>query len=75
MVEQVSIGKLFHVTVTKPYKQSFAANQVVRIGDAYNPFFQFYEGSREYPITHNGALVNVKAIAWLPSEIFLGACP
>jgi hypothetical protein len=65
MVEQVQDRKLFHVTVTKPYKQQFTANQIVHVGAGYNPFFQFYEGSREYPITHNGATVNVKAVAWL----------
>jgi uncharacterized protein DUF2441 len=48
-----------------PYKQAFVANQVARIGDAYNPFFHFYEGARDYPITHNGEIVNVKAVAWL----------
>jgi hypothetical protein len=65
MVEQVTDRKLYHVTVAKPYKQPFTAGQAVRIGDTNNPFFQFYEGSREYPITHNGAMVNVKAVAWL----------
>jgi hypothetical protein len=65
MVEKIKEQKLFHVTVAKSYKQSLVANQTVRVGDVHNPFFQFYEGSREYPITHNGATVNVKAVGWL----------
>jgi Protein of unknown function (DUF2441) len=65
MVEQVTDHKLYHVTVAKPYKTPFVADQVERIGETYNPYFQFYEGAREYPITHNGAIVNVKAVSWL----------
>ena len=65
MVEQVKDHKLYHVTVTKPYKQAFTANQVVYIGDTDNAFFGFYEGAREYPVNENGAIVQVKAVAWL----------
>lgn len=67
MVVQVTNHKLYHVTLTKPYKQAFTANQVVRIGDADNPFFGFYEGAREYPVTdsNTGATIQVKAVAWL----------
>jgi hypothetical protein len=66
MVEQVKDRKLYHVTLTKPYKQAFTANQVVRVGEAYNPFFGFYEGSREYPVTQaDGSVLQVKAVAFL----------
>lgn len=65
MVEQVKDHKLYHVTVTKPYKQAFTANQFVYIGDTGNAFFGFYEGAREYPVNENGAIVQVKAVAWL----------
>ncbi len=67
MVEQVQDRKLYHLTVTKPYKQALVAGQIVRVGETYNPFFGFYENAREYPITdrNTGATVNVKAVSWL----------
>ena len=67
MVEQVKDRTLYHMTVTKPYKKAFVANQVVRVGDAYNPFFGFYEGSRQYLITdsNTGDVIQVNAITWL----------
>ncbi|KIZ46210.1 MULTISPECIES: DUF2441 domain-containing protein [Rhodopseudomonas] len=66
MVKQIEKQKLFHVTVAKPYKQAFAPDQKVTIGEAFNPFFSFYEGSREYPITMpDGQQQNVKAVAFL----------
>jgi hypothetical protein len=67
MVEHVTDHTLYHITVAKPYKQPFTANQVVRLGDADNPFFRFYEGAREYPVTDGdtGAVIQVKAVAWL----------
>ena len=33
MVEQVGDKTLYHVTITKPYKQGFALGQAVRISD------------------------------------------
>jgi hypothetical protein len=67
MTEQVADRKLYHITLTKPYKRAFTLNQQIRVGDADNPFFAFYEGAREYPITdHNtGGIIQVKAGAWL----------
>jgi hypothetical protein len=67
MVEQVKDRKLYHVTVSKPYKQAFNANQVVHMGGTDNPFFAFYEGAREYPITdtNTGQTIQVKAVTWL----------
>src|SRR5882672_7140958 len=65
MVEQVKNRKLYHVTVAAPYKTAFTANQVVLAGHADNPFFRFYESAREYPVTENGATIQVKAVAWL----------
>lgn len=67
MVEMVKDYKLYHVTVTKPYKRAFAANQTVCAGNSYNPFFQFYENAREYCVTNRstGAIIPVKAVAWL----------
>ena len=65
LTELVRDTALFHVTVTKPYKQAFAAGQAVKIGADDNPFFRFYEGAREYPIVDNGNMVNVKAVQWL----------
>lgn len=65
MVAKVAKQKLYHVTVSKPYKKAFAANEVVRIGDTDNPFFGFYENAREYPVTENGVVVQVKAVNWL----------
>ncbi len=77
MVEQVTDRKLYHMTVTKPYKQPFVAGQVVHIGDTDNPFFGFYEGSREYPVhMPNGTILQVKAIKFL-NQVKAGAfnCP
>jgi Protein of unknown function (DUF2441) len=67
MVKQIKGQKLYHVTFTKPYKQAFTADQIVHIGDADNPFFSFYEGAREYPVTDGdtGEIIQVKAVAWL----------
>jgi hypothetical protein len=65
MVEQVKDRKLFHVTVAAPYKTLLTANQIIKAGDAHNPFFGFYETARAYPITENGASVQVKAVEWL----------
>ena len=65
MLENVSDRKLYHVTVTKPYKQALVANQKILAGSEYNPFFRFYEGVIEYPVTHNGGTIQVKAVAWL----------
>jgi hypothetical protein len=67
MVEQVKDRKLFHLTETKPYKQTFVAGQKVTIGETDNPFFGFYEGAREYPVTDHltGGIIQVKAIDWL----------
>jgi len=39
MVARITNQKLYHVTLTKPYKRAFTENQVARIGDADNPFF------------------------------------
>jgi hypothetical protein len=66
MVEQVKTRTLYHVTATKPYKNEFAANQVVKVGDTFNPFFAFYEGSREYGVTQpDGSVLQIKAVAFL----------
>jgi hypothetical protein len=65
MVEQLTNRKLFHVSVGAPYKTALIGNQSIRAGDAPNPFFAFYEGAREYPVTENGATIQVKAVAWL----------
>jgi hypothetical protein len=66
LAEQTKNRKLFHVTVAKPYKQTFVAAQVMRIGDAYNPFFGFYEGSRVYPVTvQDGSVIQVPAVKFL----------
>jgi len=67
MVEEVRGRKLYHLTVTRPYKQALIGGQIVRAGEAYNPFFGFYERAREYPITdgNTGAIVNVTAVSWL----------
>lgn len=67
VAEQVKDRKLFHLTETKAYKQAFVADQVVKIGEAYNPFFGFYEGSREYTVLNSdtGEPFQVKAVAWL----------
>jgi hypothetical protein len=65
MVEKVDDRKLFHVTLTKPYKKAFVYGQTAMIGEANNPFFSFYESAREYPVNHNGQLINVRAVDWL----------
>ena len=66
MIGQVTNHKLYHVTLTKPYKQAFVVNQSVKIGDAYNPFFGFYEGAREYPVTQaDGSILQIRAVAFL----------
>jgi hypothetical protein len=67
MVSQVESHRLYHVTQTKFYKQAFVAEQHVSIGTQHNPFFGFYEGAREYPVTDGdtGAILQVKAVDWL----------
>lgn len=66
MFEQVTNRKLYHVTETKPYKQAFALNQSVHAGDAFNPFFGFYEGSREYGVAQpDGSTLQIKAVTFL----------
>jgi hypothetical protein len=65
MIEHIKNRTLFHFTTTKPYKQAFVKDQQVTIGKAYNPFFAFYENAREYGITDNGKIVQVKAVNWL----------
>jgi hypothetical protein len=65
LTEFVRDRALFHVTVSKPYKQAFVAGETIDIGANDNPYFQFYEGSREYAVNDNGNMVNVKAVHWL----------
>src|SRR5882757_6019160 len=66
MVEQVTRRKFYHVTLTKQYKQAFILDQEVRVGEAYNAFFGFYEGSREYPVSQpDGSVLHMKAVAFL----------
>jgi len=66
MTEQITNKVLFHVTATKPYKQSLTMGQKLRVGDTDNPFFAFYENVRQYPITDsNGRVVDIMALAWL----------
>jgi hypothetical protein len=65
MVTEVRDCKLFHLTETKPYKQAFALDQQVTIGEVFNPFFGFYESAREYPVLHEGQTIQVKAVDWL----------
>jgi hypothetical protein len=64
--EHIRNRKLFHITAVKPYKQPLIVGQTLTIGDAHNPFFQFCESPRQYPVQHNGEVVHVPAIAWLP---------
>lgn len=72
MVEQVTNRNLCHMTVTRPYKQAFADNQMVKVGDAFNPFFAFYESACKYPVTtSDGAVVQVPAIKYL-NQVKLG---
>jgi hypothetical protein len=49
MTERLIDRKLYHMTTTKPYKQAFAANQVVRVCDQYNAFSGIYEKARIEP--------------------------
>ena len=65
MAEAIESKKLYHVTVGTLYKAALTANQVLNIGASVNPYFGFYENAREYPITENGNVVHVKALAWL----------
>jgi hypothetical protein len=77
MPEPIKNRKLFHLTETKPYKQAFVVNQVVQVGDAYTPFFGFYEGSRAYPVTQqDGCTVQVAAVKFL-KQVWAGNinCP
>jgi Protein of unknown function (DUF2441) len=67
MVEAVKNYKLYHVTLTNPYKQAFVAKQRVSIGTQHNPFFAFYERAREYSVTDRdtGGIFQVKAVDWI----------
>jgi hypothetical protein len=66
MVEHVAERTLYHMTAAKPYKQPLTANQLIHVGSEYNPFFGFYEGSREYGVNQpDGSLIEIKAIAFL----------
>jgi hypothetical protein len=66
MVEKIKDQKLYHVTIATPYKQTLVADQVIRVGDIYNPFFAFYEGSRVYPVKEqDGTVVLVRAVKFL----------
>jgi hypothetical protein len=66
MVQKVQGVTFYQFTCTKPYKQAFQAGQRVEIGEAYTPFFGFYEGSRQYPVTlQNGSILQVPATKFL----------
>src|SRR4029077_20162471 len=67
MVERIDGQKLYQVTVTKGYKQAFAPDQKIEVGNERNPFFKFYETTLVYPVTNGdtGVLENVNAIEWL----------
>jgi hypothetical protein len=66
MVEQVQATIFYQFTCTKPYKQAFTAGQRVKIGDAYTPYFGYYEKPREYPVTQpDGSIINIRANAFL----------
>lgn len=65
MGERIDSQTLYHVSVTKPYKNAFVRGQSARIGDDDCPYFRFYEGVREYPVNDAGQTIRVKAIQWL----------
>jgi hypothetical protein len=66
MVTQVQNKKLYHVTMTKPYKQAFTLNQSVITDAGHNPFFGFYENSRTYPVTQlDGSVQQIRAVDFL----------
>ena len=66
MAEKVKNRTLYHVTVSKPYKNEFTAGQIIKVGSTPNPFFAFYEGSRQYPVTQaDGTVLQINAVAFL----------
>lgn len=50
-VERVKGRKLYQATLTNHYKQAFVLAQKVKVGEDFNPFFKFYEGTLTYPVT------------------------
>ena len=65
MVATVENHRLYHVTMTTGYKQALVAKQRITVGTQHNPFFGFYEGAREYPVTDGDTVIQVKAVDWL----------
>ena len=67
MVEKIADRKLYQVTSTSPYKQAFVKDQKISVGNEYNPFFRFYETTRQYPVTdgNTGMITQVNAVEWL----------
>lgn len=67
MVEEVAGHKLYQVTSSASYKQAFSLGQKVSVGGQHNPFFSFYETTREYPVMDStmGATIQVNAVEWL----------
>jgi hypothetical protein len=67
MVEAISNRKLYHVTVANNYKRALTMGQQITAGQAINPFFAFYEGVIEFPVTDGdtGATMQINAITWL----------
>ena len=67
MVESVVGRKLYQITLTSPYKQAFVKDQKISVGGEYNPFFKFYETTRQYPVEdgNTGIITQVNAVEWL----------
>jgi hypothetical protein len=67
MVVTVENQTLYQVTLSSGYKRAFVLGQQIRAGVEHNPFFRFYEGALEYPVTdgQSGATIYVNAVEWL----------
>jgi len=60
----------FHVTRQLPYSPQgrLDVGQTLEVGNSHNPFFQFYENARTYPVTlATGQVIKVPAIKFLAS--------
>lgn len=68
MTKIIQDEELFHINRKLPYSNfnTLMPGQNIATGETYNPFFNFYQGIRQYPVKqNNGDIINLPAIKFL----------